>query len=77
MTTFNTKELVTKAAQLADKENREYVVIPKSGAVRPFRDEDNEKLDFLPACLGLTDKPILVFRNCDFCWKNGLDGTIK
>lgn len=68
MATFNVDELKTKAARLADLENREYIVIPKSGAVRPIRDTD----DAMPACLGINDKPILIYRNCEFCWKNGI-----
>ena len=66
MAIFNITELKNKAAILADKENRDYIVIPKSGAVRPLRDSD----DALPACLGINDKPILVYKNCQWCWQN-------
>lgn len=68
MATFNIIELKNKAAMLADKENCEYIVIPKSGAVRPLRDTD----EAMPACLGIDNKPILVYRNCQFCWQNKL-----
>jgi hypothetical protein len=68
MATFNITELKNKAAMLADKENREYIVIPKSGAVRPIREGD----EAMPACLGIDNKPILIYRNCQFCWQNKL-----
>jgi hypothetical protein len=68
MATFDVTKLKNKAAQLANDENKDYIVIPKSGAVRPIRDND----DAMPACLNQNDKPILVYRNCQFCWKNGL-----
>jgi len=68
MAIFNATELKNKAAKLADIENREYVVIVKSGAIRPLRDSD----DALPACLGIDNKPILIYRNCQFCWQNKL-----
>lgn len=65
---FNVTELKNKAAQLANDENRDYIVIPKSGAIRPIRDNE----DALPACLNRDDKPILIYKNCQFCWQNGL-----
>ena len=68
MAKFDATELKNKAAMLADKENREYVVIVSSGAVRPLRDTD----DAMPACLGIDNKPILIYRNCQFCWQNKL-----
>jgi len=69
MAVFNITELKNKAAILADKENRDYIVIPKSGAVRPIRDTD----DALPACLGKDNEHILVYKNCQFCWQNNLN----
>lgn len=68
MATFNVTELKNKAAILAEKENREYIVIAKSGAVRPLRNTDNA----MPACLGLDNQPILIYKNCQFCWQNKL-----
>lgn len=68
MAKFNVTELKNKAAILADKENREYIVIPNSGAVRPLRDTDNA----MPACLNRNNEPILIYRNCQFCWQNKL-----
>lgn len=66
MATFNVIELKNKAAMLANNENQDYIVIPKSGAVRPIRESD----DAMPACLHQDDRPILVFRNCLWCWQN-------
>ena len=68
MVRFNVTELKNKAAQLADQEGVDYIVIPSSGAVRPIQVDE----DALPACLGRNDQPILVYRNCQFCWQNGL-----
>lgn len=68
MATFNVTELKNKAAMLADKENRDYIVIPRSGAVRPLRDTD----DAMPACLKRDNEPILIYRNCQYCWQNNL-----
>ncbi len=68
MATFNVTELKNQAAKLADKENQDYIVIPKSGAVRPIRDNE----EAMPACLGLDNQPILVYKNCQFCWQNKL-----
>lgn len=68
MATFNIIELKDKAAFLANKENKEYIVIPKSGAIRPLKDTD----EAMPACLNRNDQPILVYRNCQFCWNNNL-----
>jgi hypothetical protein len=68
MAKFNVTELKNKAAKLANNENQDYIVIPKSGAVRPIRDTDNA----MPACLNKNNENILVYKNCQFCWQNGL-----
>lgn len=68
MAKFDVIELKNKAAQLANDENRDYIVIPKSGAVRPFKDTDSA----MPACLNRNSENILVYKNCQWCWQNNL-----
>lgn len=68
MAVFNVTELKNKAARLANDENQNYIVIPKSGAVRPLRSDE----EAWPACLNMNDRPIVVYKNCQWCWQNGL-----
>ena len=68
---FSLTELKTKAATLAEKENQNYIVILKSGAVRPERNTDSAT----PACINNGNEPLLIYPNCKWCKENNLSLT--